>query len=399
MQYRTLLAICPLLCTSAMSAAAEGPDVIIGFVDDAREDGRNGTKIGLTASTNACNIGTQAVNWHALPDNRHPAITINLYRMADGRMEQLAASWVKHGFFATNMDDCSGLPEVPMPCQSGSGGNTLRPGCSDYYSEDLNADPSVLGPRSRITNPATGHFDGAQAQDLTGYPNSAPPERILLVEESALTVPNGRYFVEAHYIAADDAMARNSRNNVTYREVAPVLRAGRWVLKNRSSETRLQPAIHAWREEGAQLSEIETDEHGVKTHIIIGSKATPLDGGKFRYDYVVYNMNSDLAVRGLSVPAAGAEPASVGFRAARPGGEIWSSTPWTHRVQAGRVDWSTSTHEQEPNANAIRWGTSYNFWFISPKAPTNTDATLMRFKRGVGPGGQSVVARVTAPTP
>src|SRR5258706_16193759 len=122
-----------------------GPDVIVGFVDDGREDSRLGTKVGLTASTNSCNVGDVPLNWHRLPDSRHPAITLNFYRMLDGRIEQLAKSWVKHGFYATNQNDCAGLPEVARSWQSGMGGNLLRPGCSANYSEDLNSDPGTYG--------------------------------------------------------------------------------------------------------------------------------------------------------------------------------------------------------------------------------------------------------------
>jgi hypothetical protein len=79
--------------TTPFPAVAAGPDVIVGFVDDGREDSRLGGKIGLTASTNSCNIGDASLNWYRLPDARHPAITLNFYRLLDGRIEQLARSW------------------------------------------------------------------------------------------------------------------------------------------------------------------------------------------------------------------------------------------------------------------------------------------------------------------
>ncbi|MBA3512309.1 hypothetical protein [Sphingomonas sp.] len=387
------------VCAASVSpGVAAGPDVIVGFVDDAREDSRLGTtQVGITASTNACNIGDQPVNWMRLPDKRHPAITLNLYRLQDGRMEQMAASWVKHGFYATNQDDCSGLREVPMPCQPGSGGNRLRPGCSDLYTEDLNANPANLGPRSRIDNPASGDFDGNRAQDLTGYPSSIPAERILLVEESALAAPTARFFVEAHYVAADDAVAGNSRNNVTYREVKPVLRNGSWVLRNASEEVRLQPAAHAWREAGAQLTEIEGLESGIRTFALVGSKATRLADGRYRYDYLVYNMNSDLAFNGFSVPVSGVDMSSVWFKSMAPKGEIWSTSPWTGRADGGRLVWSTAAYEADPKANAIRWGTSFNFSFVSSAAPGTANAVLTRFRRPADPTAQTVSASVIAP--
>jgi hypothetical protein len=156
---RIISAILFTALTAPLPAVAAGPDVIVGFVDGGREDSRLGSKIGLTASTNSCNIGDVPLNWYRLPDAHHPAITLNFYRLLDGRIEQLARSWVKHGFYATNQNACATTPEMMgRPCQPGSGGTQLRPGCSDLYGEELNADPSFLGPRGRITNVATGEL-------------------------------------------------------------------------------------------------------------------------------------------------------------------------------------------------------------------------------------------------
>jgi hypothetical protein len=365
-------ALVSLLSTISSAVLAAGPDVIVGFVDDGREDSRIGSKIGLTASTNSCNLGDAPLNWHALPDNRHPAITLNLYRLVDGRIEQLAKSWVKHGFFATNQNACANIPEMAgRTCAPGTGGTQLRPGCSDYYSEDLNADPSLLGPRSKITNSATGAFNGADAQNLTGYPGSQPAERILLVDEADLIQPGARYFVEGHYITADDALAGNARNNVTYREVKPLLRTGAYVLRNESDNVRTQPAILAWRDSGAQLAEIEANEGGGKTFLIVGSKASPAPGGKFRYDYVVYNMNSDFGVQSFSVPAAGIGAASVGFKAPSSNGEIWSNEAWQAKTDGG--------------------------WFVGDGPPGKGTATLSRFKPVTAGTAQTATTAVIAP--
>jgi hypothetical protein len=221
----------------------------------------------------------------------------------------------------------------------------------------------------------------------------------LLVEEADLHQAGARYFIEAHYISADDAAAGNARNNVTYREVKPVLRSGKWVLKNEKPEVRTQPAIAAWKEEGAQLSEIETVEGGAKTYVIIGSKATQMPGGKFRYDYVIYNMNSDLAIQSLSIPATRVDSGSIGFSGGNAGGEIWSNDPWQARIESGRVVWATKTYSEDKNANAIRWGSTYNFWFIAGGGPTAADGTVGRFKVSSAPVSATAVTRVLAPGP
>jgi hypothetical protein len=346
-------------------------------------------------------MGDAPVNWYSLDagDNRHPVISVNFYRLLDGRMEQLAKSWVKHGFWAVNASDCAGIPEVTRPCESHTGSNQLRPGCSDLYGETLNSNPAYLGPRSKI-NPATGAFDAATARDLTGYPKPCTTttncpdqaEQVMLVEEADLRQPTARYFVEAHYIAADDAAAGNSRNNMTYKEFKPVLQFGRWSLNPVRPEVRRQPAIVVWRDEGAQLAEIETPEDGaVKTYIIVGSKVNPAPGGKFRYEYAIYNSNSELAIQSFSVPATGVDAATVGFKAPNSNAEIWSNDQWQNKIEGGKVTWSTKTFAENQNANAIRWGSTYNFWFLSDRPPTNTSATIARFKPSALPAATAIV--------
>ena len=54
-------------------------------------------------------------------------------------------------------------------------------------------------------------------------------------------------------------------------------------------------------------------------------------------------------------------------------GEPYSTTDWGIDVDTanGRITWSTSTFGVDPNANALRWGTMYNFWFDADAAPAN----------------------------
>ena len=58
-------------------------------------------------------------------------------------------------------------------------------------------------------------------------------------------------------------------------------------------------------------------------------------------------------------------------------------------------DDGTKTFQQSENANAIRWGTTYNFWFDAEGAPGTADAALARFKPGPGPA--SFALNVQAP--
>ena len=63
-----------------------GPDVIIGELIGLQQltSGAVNGRVGLSLGTDACNKGTDDVDWFALPNNDHPFIPQNLYRMSGG---------------------------------------------------------------------------------------------------------------------------------------------------------------------------------------------------------------------------------------------------------------------------------------------------------------------------
>src|SRR6185503_9643184 len=60
----------------------------------------------------------------------------------------------------------------------------------------------------------------------------------------------------------------------------------------------------------------------------------------------------------------------------------YSSAPWSLTQAAGSITWNTETFAQNQNANAIRWGTLYNFRFDANQPPQNVNATVGFFKTG-----------------
>ena len=58
------------------------------------------------------------------------------------------------------------------------------------------------------------------------------------------------------------------------------------------------------------------------------------------------------------------------------------------------MTWSSETFAQNPNANAIRWGTLYNFRFDSNRPPQTMNATLGFFKTGA-----PITVSVQGPSP
>jgi len=73
-------------------------------------------------------------------------------------------------------------------------------------------------------------------------------------------------------------------------------------------------------------------------------------------------------------------------------GEPYSTTDWTATVGAYDITWNTQAFQQNANANALRWGTLYNFRFTTdvPPAPGAGTATLGLFKPA--PAGSYSVA-------
>ena len=104
-------------------------------------------------------------------------------------------------------------------------------------------------------------------------------------------------------------------------------------------------------------------------------------------------MNLDRGIQSFSVPLnAGVNISNIGFHAPpqHPGwandgtlnSQGYSSTPWTVTQAPGSITWNTETFAQNQNANAIRWGTLYNFRFDADQPPQSANATVGFFKTG-----------------
>src|SRR5439155_8973507 len=86
-----------------------------------------------------------------------------------------------------------------------------------------------------------------------------------------------------------------------------------------------------------------------------------------------------------------------------------SNAAWASSQAGGAVSWNSETFAQNQNANALRWGTLYNFRFDSNSPPQTTNATIGFFETGApitvgiqGPAGTGTptpTATGTPPTP
>ncbi|MBV9123523.1 MAG: hypothetical protein JO112_09210, partial [Planctomycetes bacterium] len=192
----------------AQSGPADAsPDVIVGDIHEAMSYGSENDISAFSIGTTSCNIGTKPLDWIPEPNPNHPVIAQNLYRVKDGRIEQIGLSWLKHGFFALNEDLCG-------TCQS-SPGNQLGVNCSDPYSAGLNGQQQNLGPRSQV-NVSLGKY-------VLPFRRPVPPAT---KAAGRLQVRNGdldpaqnagaEYFVEAQYVHPQDAQAGKGANNASY---------------------------------------------------------------------------------------------------------------------------------------------------------------------------------------
>jgi hypothetical protein len=397
-----------------------GPDVIVGNLLELvqSESGSVGGLVGLALGTDACNKGTQNVDWFQLPSNDHPFIPQNLYRMSGGatnneRFEQIGQSWGKHAFFAASSDDCN------FGC-NGVGVDHLGSGCSDAYGANLNGGQTGIGSRAWV-NPFTGSFPQGPTggpggpDDHTGHAHDVTSHRILVdvTDLNTSLNPGATYFAEAEYIVPHEGTWCQSHpdqcnmfNNASYKQYTVTGINQPFSFTPVGSTVREQPAIKAWT--GATVNQIEPD-HGNDGIWFMGYKITNPSAGVWHYEFALYNQNLDRSIQSFSVPLGpGVNISNIGFHAppqhpgwahdGTQGDAGYSSTPWSFTQDASSITWSAETFAQNQNANAIRFDTLYNFRFDADQAPNPTNATVGFFKTG-GPMPVLVEAPGNVPTP
>ena len=377
-----------------------GPDVIVGDLPDMEQFGSAGTQVGLAVATTSCNNGTEPLHWFQLPNTDHPVIPQNLYRMSGGadnneRFEQIGQSWLKHAFFALEGNAC-GFGCNTNGCATGS---NLCSGCSDPYDASLNAHQDGIGSRAWV-NPFTGVFPST-ANNHNGHSHDGVSHRVRVEVNDLNTTlnPNATYFAEAQYVTPHEyvwCLAHpgqcNQYNNVSYRQFN-VVGTTNFTFSPAAATQRTHPAIEAWETlAGATVNQVEPDP-GNDGIWFMGYKVTNPAAGVWHYEYALYNENLDRAIQSFSVPLGpGVNVTNIGFHAPPQepgwpndnilGGQGYNSTPWDVTQDASAITWNTETFAQNQSANAIRWGTLYNFRFDSNQPPQTTNATVGFFKTG-----------------
>jgi hypothetical protein len=225
------------------------------------------------------------------------------------------------------------------------------------------------------------------------------------------------YFVEGQYIAPDDAMAGNGLNNASYRPVEvdqnrnldfPANAVNRCPWANGTEPAYCEvPAIYAWADLDPEVRIAVVDVPG-EGRFHVGEKVFDNGDGTWRYEYAIHNLNSDRSARAFTadfpdsatITGAGfhhvphhsgdclpADPPVPGD--ANACGLVIANDVWTIQVDegAGSAAWFTDEFAIKPEANALRWGTMFNFWFDADRPPSGMTLAITLFK----PGDPSIV--------
>jgi hypothetical protein len=374
--------------------AAQSPplaDVIVSDLGGVQLWGTaNGHSV-YSIGTTCCSVGTSPLTWNAA-SSLHGVIGQNMYRLLNGRFEQIGMSWLRHGANPAPGGACGTCPP--------GGTNVLNPGCSTIATASANGTQSALGPMNEV-NAATGAFPFPVAGS---YPApSALDARRLQVATADLdpTLNAGaKYFLEAQCIHPEDAAAGNGHDNASYRQVTV---GANNQLAFAGATQQMKPAIQAWKDSDPQVQIAIVDVPG-DGRLLVGFKAVPIvwptyvapyfppanynmpvPNTPYRYEYAVQNLSSDRGVGALSVELwPGADATNVGFHApAHHSGEPYSNAAWTTAVVQnglfpGSLTWSTTPHATDPNANALRFGGLSNFWFECNELPGTVKLTLFK---------------------
>ena len=362
-----------------------GPDLIIGDIFDAESYGSVGDRAAFSVGTDVCNIGDEPVNWVAeTPD--HPVFDRSLYRVHDNRIQQIALTWLKHGFGAVQDDSC-GCGCVPADWTH------LGVGCSDAYNASWNGMQSIQGSRLEVDPwPAVFPFppDGWGETGDTIFRRLNVPHDDL----DPTVYPDAVYFAEAHVLSPHESGAGNQHNNFSTRAISFVPSGESWVLMLEDQTLVGQPVLRAWAEIDPQVvvSEIHVPGDG---RVLVAARVQNQEDGWYRYEYAVENLDYGGSIRSLRVPfseaatIAGVTFSDIDYHI----GDPIVGTDWISQVDGSSITWSTDDWSTDPWANAIRWGTTYSFGFRANIDPVKGLIELDSFMPDM-PSGMTIASVV-----
>jgi len=298
------------------------------------------------------------------PRDQHPFLVWNMYRISDGRIEQLGASGVKHAWLTINFG-CS------INCGNN---NILWPGCKDVYGSSTNDNNRDQGPRSEIfaseglffSSPS--FFDPGDTGDQTNF--AADFENRLMISKSDLQVVGAEYFLDAWYVVMADV---NIWNSMGYHSINPQAVGSGWTFGTLGPITPSTP-IENWVAanttdpmEGHRIVEVDGPTPAAEYpnnlpsgHLRVLARAIDLGQGEYRYNYAVMNFDFDNGISEFFVPLPSGAQVSETFMT---GPADVLSSAWTASVEPGGVRFSA------PAGDKLPWFTLYNFELVVDQAP------------------------------
>ncbi len=361
-------------------------DVALIALDQMQQMAREpGGRVALTFATRLKNIGQHDVPWFwsILPPGnqmpvlgQHPYLILNLYRLADGRLEQIARSDAKHAFYSTN-EDC--------PC---AGAQVIFSGCADTYGANNNAQQFFFAPREEITahsgswTSLGSHFDGVPVDNIRHHSNHVDNfTHRLVAAEPDLQTSNAQYVAEAWYVVQGDT---NIFNTMGHRAITPSYDGtGLWTFAFTGSLVT-GPALRAWN---AQTSAVIASAYG---HLEWAAAVTNLGTGWWRYDLALMNHDYDRQVQSLFIPLT---PGLAVTNPSARDGDAAVSNDWTATLTSTGLLW------QAPAGAALDWGRllSFRFQAAAPSAPAS--GWLAALEPGSDPGVAATLPlpRTTSP--
>ncbi|MHC5115264.1 MAG: hypothetical protein ACYTGP_12650 [Planctomycetota bacterium] len=355
--------------TLFMGAVATGapPDIFVSTLGPDWANWEQGDHRAYAVGHTTCNVGGEALSWSAIT-NQHPVFGQNMFRLTGDGIEQIGQGWLQHAFCALSQNACGGS------CQATDCG-TLGAGCSSPNTAATQGSQFGAGPKYEV-NASTGVFP---------YPPADPPFagftarrlRVLRADVEAASNPGALWFIEGQRVHFEDAPEEGAvSDNASYRRI--LLDPAGAMTGFGGATVAGKPAIDAWKaaDPAVQLVEVKVPGEG---SFFVGSRAYDNGDGTWRYEYAVQNLDVHRAAGAFAVPVSAA-PSAVGFHDVDyHSGEIWDGTDWTDAHAAGELTWSVVP---SPTANALRWGTLYNFRFTSASAPAPSTARLELYEAG-----------------
>jgi hypothetical protein len=367
-----------------------GADAGLCQLISTRSWGRVGDTHAFSIRTDTWNIGEGNLVWEEFTPV-HPLMVQNLYRYREGRIEQIGLSWIKHGFCALQQAGC-GDCFVQAGCL-----DFLGPGCRDPYSANLNGNQTRLGPRSEV-NASSGAFPYpfTLGWQQTG---DAVYKRIQVrdADINPAMNPGARYYIEGQIMHVQEGTSGLRHNNATHEEVTPAPNGDTFLLGNGFNTVQLLPAIYAWQanDPGVVIEAVDAPGTPVDGRLHVAYRVFDNGDGTWRYEYAVHNLNSHRSAQAFAVPRGPDSSVLSTFHrdVKYHSGAVYTNEDWTLDTGSGAVSWSGMTFDQNPNANALRWGTMFNFALVSDAAPQMGKVKLTFFRPG-GPPSVEVAALV-----